>query len=169
MKINISIIILSLLLLNSCNCVFFVSKDDVILREEGYFLIPYQSKEYEFIPCKIDTGLTLSENLKRHKLGKGIYFGGLRRYYTRYLELFGDTIRKPWYIIVPVELEYRRYGEGKSIENEVKSHFIVVDKVKYDYEIRKEEVRYIDANPLVSFEKKYSIELPPDWHEYINE
>jgi hypothetical protein len=151
------IIISVLIFITGCNIALFVSKDDIIRREQGYILIDSYNKNVEFIPSKIDTSLLLSENLKKYKLGKAFYLYGIFSKELNYLKMFGDTIFQSS-ILVPVEFEYRQKREINSQirkqQKEYQEHFIKVDDKNYSYKINIKNVYYINAYPLLSEEKE---------------
>lgn len=144
-------------LLAGCNIAIFVSKDNIIIKENGYILIIANNQYVEFIPSKIDTSLSLSENFARHKIGKAFYLNGLFSKELDYLKIFGDTISNGL-IVVPVEIEYRKKKEEnrqlKKQQKEYQVHYIKVGNVVYDYQINTCNIRLINASPLLSEEIK---------------
>lgn len=145
------------LLLAGCNIAFFVSKDNVIRKEQGYIFIASHNKDVDFIASKIDTSLSLAENLEKHKLGKAFYLNGLFPKELNYLKIFGDTIFNGS-VIVPIEIKYIETKEvNRQLRNQKKEyheHFIKVGDTVYRYQINARNIRYINGSPLLSEEKK---------------
>lgn len=143
--------------LTSCNIAFLVSKDNVVNVKKGYIMIVANNQYIEFIPSKIDTNLSLSQNLENYKLGRAFYLNGLHAKEINYLKIFGDTISYGW-VIIPVELEYiERKEVNHRIRKEKKKyheHFIQVEGTVYPYQINTRNIRYINAIPELSEEKE---------------
>jgi hypothetical protein len=153
------LIIIPVLLLAGCNIVFFVSKDNVVRRAEGYMTFGHHynhNNPIKFIPCKIDTSLSLPENLAKHKLGKAFYLYVSPRE-LNFLKIFGDTILVSA-TIVPVEIKYIQKREVirklRKQEKEYKIHFLKIGNKIYHYRIYVKRIDYISASPLLSKEKE---------------
>lgn len=144
-------------MLAGCNVALFVSKDNVIKKEKGYIVITYHSQYIEFIPSKIDTNLTLSENLAKYHLETGVYLNGLFPKEVDYLKIFGDTVYNGW-IVVPVAIEYRQKKEvDYQQKNKNQEHYIKIktDNVIYKYQINTHNnIQYINALPFLSEKDK---------------
>ncbi len=139
-----------------CNIAFFVSKDNIVRKEHGYVIIDFHNKNIAFISSKIDTSLSLSENLSKNKLGKAFYLYGLFPRQLNYLKNFGDSING--WVVTPVEL---KFIETKEVNHQLKKqkkksheHSIKVDNIIYNYQINIRNIHYISAFPLLSEEKQ---------------
>lgn len=149
--------IISVLLLTGCNITLFVSKDDVIRKKQGYLVVGESNKYVDFITSKIDTSLSLSDNLIKHKLGKAFYLNGLFPKQLNYIKIFGDTISNSW-IVIPVEIKYFETREVnrqlRKQEKKYHEHFIKVNDKIYIYQINVRNIHYISAWPLLSEKKR---------------
>lgn len=144
-------------LLAGCNIVFFVSKDNIIRKEKGYIVIVANNQYVEFVPSKIDTSLSISENLARHKLGRAFYLNGMFSKELNYLKIFGDTISNGW-VVTPVEIKFIETKEVnrqlRKQKKEYHENYIRVDDKIYLYQINSRNIRYINASPLLPEDMK---------------
>lgn len=143
---------LLVLTLNGCHVAFFVSKYNVIWKQQGYIVIVSYDQYVEFIPSKIDTALSIQENLEKYKLGKAFYLYGLNKKELNYLKIFADTFSLG--SIIPVAFEYRinkqATWEKKQSKNGYHQHSIKLSDKIYRYKITTRNIDYINSSPLLS-------------------
>lgn len=116
------IIIFSLTIIIIVGCKnLFVPNSRLILHEEGYFV--FSSKNYlRFFPSKIDTNLSISENLDTHSLKPGYYLYQIPPKQARILrncsDVYGDIY------IVRGKIEYVITKTNKSFRKDKEKFFI---------------------------------------------
>gem|GEM_PF-3011427 len=144
-----------------CNVYFWVSKDNVIRKQEGYLLLSNQYSE--FIPIKIDTSLSMLSNLNKNKMGLGFYLYNIPGNEIKYLLKFADTVLPLNFKIIPVELEYRRIKETntqlRASENNLQKHSLIVEDKRFFYEIGQPKIYYINSHLRITANKKKSIRI----------
>jgi hypothetical protein len=151
MKYTAKTLTLLWFIIGSCNTALLVPKDRVILKREGCLL--YRNNDVEFIPMRIDTSLTLAENLTTQKLKLGYYLPPLWGHQKQYLNNFIDTTVKHWHA-VPVCLYYRKIYNSfpRSPKQEYKPHLhpLALEKKNIHYKVQQGHFQIINIGVKVS-------------------
>jgi len=154
--------VVSLFILMGCNRALLVNRDNVIVKQKGY-LIVVANNEILFLFAKIDTNLSIEQNLLANKFLQGIRADDLPRSNLQALLKYSTTYLPPFNSkIIPVVYEYRHIKErNPQLKKEFKQWeklWFEIGGERIDYKIKKgDNNRFVSIRPYISVEQQIAL------------